>query len=94
MKILVVSHEKADVELFKEHCREGFNPEIKWLHLSDQGEIIQSLSEKKFDVLCTNPFSADGWNLDYLNPLAQRFPTLPIIIYCKQEFENQAIKSL
>jgi hypothetical protein len=61
MKILVVSHEKTDVDLFRMHCREGFDPELKWLHISDQGEIIQILSEKKFDVMCTNPVSPEGW---------------------------------
>lgn len=94
MKILVVSHEKTDVDLFRMHCREGFDPELKWLHISDQGEIIQILSEKKFDVMCTNPVSPEGWNLDYINPIAKRFPILPLIIYCGQKYENNAVESL
>ncbi|MBS4061352.1 MAG: response regulator [Bacteroidetes bacterium] len=94
MKILVVSHEKTDVDLFRMHCREGFDPELKWLHISDQGEIIQILSEKKFDVMCTNPVSPEGWNLDYINPIAKRFPTLPLIIYCGQKYETNAMESL
>jgi signal transduction histidine kinase/CheY-like chemotaxis protein len=94
MKILVVSEEKQDAELFRAHCNESFKPEIIWLHLSDQGEIIQVLSENKTDFLLTNPITADGWNPDYLRPLAQRFPLIPLIVFCCQKYEEKAVESI
>lgn len=92
MEVLIISEKSTDLELFKNLNIEDFH--LSFLHLREQGEIIQHIVDSNNTLILINPVQNNEWNTELLNTLSSRFPLHPVVLFCSSQFEEQALKLL
>lgn len=94
MKLLIISDQPEHLNVFQSLQPEINHEELYWQHIGNAEGILEKIHEKPAHAVLIYPVISGSWNEATLQTLANKFPLLPLILFCSKHYEELAINHI